>query len=297
MTWTELSIEVPGEYAEPVSHLFSKHGEGAAVVETPGGFNPDEGESPPPNAAVVVKTYLPDDATISSRRTMIDVGLKLIAYLCPLPDLQVRTVLDEEWKNQRFEPVRIGRRLLISPPGSEMLAAAEDIVIPLEPGLAFGTGHHPTTAMVLSAMEDADLVDKTVLDAGCGSGILSIAAVKLGAKHAVAFDVDEDAVRSTNQNSKIAGESSKIKAIHGSLPNDQIQASSFDFVLANISANVLKLLSSELLSSLRKDGVIIASGVLEERYAEVESAFIAAGGDLFDKRTIEDWTCFKVRHV
>ena len=244
-----------------------------------------------------MKTYLPDDATNSSRRTMIDVGLKLIAYLCPLPDLEVRTVLDEEWKNQRFEPVRIGRRILISPPGSEMLAAADDIVIPLEPGLAFGTGHHPTTAMVLSAMEDADLENKVVLDAGCGSGILSIAAAKLGARRAVAFDVDEDAVRSTTKNSKRAGEASKIEPIHGSLPNDQIPTNSFDFVLANISANVLKLLSVELVNVLKKDGVIIASGVLEERYAEVESAFIAAGGALFDKRTIEDWTCFRVRHV
>ncbi len=295
MPWTELSILVPGEYAEPVSHLFSKHGEGAAVVEHPGGYNPDEGESPVLNAPVVVKTYLPDDPTIDSRRTMIDVGLKLIAYLCPLPELQVRHVPDDEWKNQRFEPIRIGRRILISPSGSEADQKPGDIVIPLEPGLAFGTGHHPTTAMVLTAMEEVDLTGRMVLDAGCGSGILSIAAIKLGASKAVGFDIEEDAVRSTMQNAERAGVASEISVFHGSLPDSQVPAGSFDYVLANISANVLKLLSTELLAALKPDGAIIASGVLEERYAEVEEAFREVGGVFVDKRTVEDWTSFKVR--
>lgn len=297
MSWTELSIEVPGEYAEPVSHLFSKHGEGAAVVELPGGYNPDEGESPVPNAPVIVRTYLPGDATTGSRRTMIDVGLKLIAYLCPLPELQVREVPDDEWKNQTFEPIQIGRRILISPSGTEANTRADDIVIPLEPGLAFGTGHHPTTAMVLSAMEDVDLNGANVLDAGSGSGILSIAAILMGASRAVGFDVEEDAVRSSGQNAERAGVSESFEVFHGSLPDARVPEGSFNFILANISANVLKLLSSELLTALKPDGAIIASGVLEERYSEVEETFRAAGGELFEKRAVEDWTSFKVRHA
>lgn len=295
MTWIELSIEVPGEYAEPVSHLFSKHGEGAAVVEMPGGYNPDEGESPTPNAPVVVKTYLPDDATTQSRRTMIDVGLKLIAYLTPLPELADRVVGDDEWKNQKFEPVRVGERILIAPPGSESTARDTDIVIQLEPGLAFGTGHHPTTAMVLSEMEKAALSGSNVLDAGCGSGILSIAAAKMGAERIVAFDVEEDAVRSTLQNAERAGVADAVNVFHGSLPDENVPPSSFDVVLANISANVLKLLSVELLNALSDGGQVIASGVLEDRYTEVESTFNEAGGVLFDRRNTEDWTCFKVR--
>lgn len=297
MSWTELSIKVPGEYAEPVSHLFSKHGEGAAVVEHPGGYNPDEGELPVPNGPVIVRTYLPDDPTTASRRTMIDVGLRLIAYLCPLPDLQVREVPDEEWKNQTFEPVRIGRRILISPTGTEVDAKAGDIIIPLEPGLAFGTGHHPTTAMVLAAMEDSDLEGTSILDAGCGSGILSIAAVKMGTTRAVGFDVDEDAVRSSNQNAERAGVSEITDFLHGSLPDARVPGGSFDFIFANISANVLTLLSTDLLNALKPGGVILASGVLEERYSEVEQTFNDAGGTLFDKRAVEDWTSFKVRHA
>lgn len=294
MAWTELSIEVPGEYAEPVSHLFSRHGEGAAVVEMPGGFNPDEGEAPPIGAPVIVRTYIPEDATAAGRMTMIDVGLRLIAYLCPLPELEVRRVDDEEWKNQRFEPIRVGRHLVIAPPGSTLDLGPSDIAIPLEPGLAFGTGHHPTTAMVLGAMEEAELTGATVLDAGCGSGILSIAAIMLGAKRAVAFDVEDDSVRSTTQNAARAGVSSQITVVHGSLPDDRIEPGAFDFVFANISANVLKLLSAHLLATLNQNGAVIASGVLEERYAEVEAAFKSAGGAVFDKKITGDWTCFKV---
>lgn len=297
MPWTEISIKVPAEYAEPVSHLFTKHGEGAAVVELPGGYNPDEDEAPVPNAPVVVRGYLPEDATLNSRRTMIDVGLRLIAYLCPLPDLQVRSVPDEEWKNQTFEPIRIGRTILISPSGSEAIANTGDIVIPLEPGLAFGTGHHPTTAMVLTTMEDVDLDGTNVLDAGCGSGILAIAAAKMGAAKIIGFDVEEDAVYSSNQNAERAGVSDSIEVFHGSLPDERVPEESFDFILANISANVLKLLSVELLKALKPGGVMIASGVLEERYSEVEHAFRDIGGIMSDKRLVDDWTSFKVRRA
>jgi ribosomal protein L11 methyltransferase len=297
MPLIELSIEVPGEYAEPVTHLFSKHGEGAAVVEMRGGYNPDEGETPPLDAPVIVKTYLPDDPTTASRRTMIDVGLKLINYLCPLPELSVRVVEDSEWKNQTFEPIRVGRRLVIAPPGSEDGLRPGDLAIPLEPGLAFGTGHHPTTAMVLASMEDSAIEGTNVLDAGCGSGILSIAAIKLGAKHATAFDIEEDSYKSSRQNCERAGVAGKVDIFLGSLPHPEVPANAFDFILANISANVLKLLSQHLLQSLNDTGVMIASGVLDERFEEVKTAFEAIGGVVSEKRVTGDWTCFKVRRA
>ena len=262
-----------------------------------GGYNPDEGESPPLDAPVMVKTYLPDDPTTTSRRTMIDVGLKLINYLCPLPELSVRVVEDSEWKNQTFEPIRVGRRLVIAPPGSKDGLRPGDLAIPLEPGLAFGTGHHPTTAMVLAAMEDSAIEGANVLDAGCGSGILSIAAIKLGAKHAIAFDIEEDSYKSSRQNCERAGVAGKVDVLLGSLPHPEVPANAFDFILANISANVLKLLSQHLLQSLNETGVIIASGVLDERFEEVKTAFEAIGGVVSEKRVTGDWTCFKVRRA
>jgi ribosomal protein L11 methyltransferase len=295
MRWTELRITVLPEYAEPVTHLFTKHGEGGAVVELPAGHNPDEGESPPAGAPVTLKTYIPVDPTAKSRRAMIDVGLRLISYICPLPSLEEREVDDSEWRNQRFDPIRVGRRLVIAPPGSEAQLRPGDIAIPLEPGLAFGTGHHPTTAMVLAAMEDAPLEGAQVLDAGCGSGILSIAALKLGARRVVAVDVEEDAVRSSRQNLQRAGLLNRAEIIHAALPDGRIPPASFDFVLANISANVLIKIAPHLLAALKPNGAIIASGVLEERYAAVKSAFEAIGGCVSDKKLTGDWACFQVR--
>jgi ribosomal protein L11 methyltransferase len=294
MRWTELSIQVPGEFAEPVTHLFSKHGEGAAVVEMPADYNPDEGESPAIDGPVTLKTYIPAGPTARSRREMIDVGLRLIAYLCPLPPLNVREIDDSEWRNQTFDPIRVGRRLVIAPPGSEGKLRSGDITIPLEPGLAFGTGHHPTTAMVLAAMEDAALEGAEVLDAGCGSGILSIAAIMLGAEHVYAFDIEDDAVGSTMLNTQRAGVAGKVTLIHTSIPDERIPEGAFDFVLANISANVLIKLSDHIVATLKPAGTVIASGVLEERYADAVAAFKAAGGRVFDKRVTGDWTCFKV---
>lgn len=295
MRWTELSITVPPEYAEPVTHLFTKHGEGGTVVEMPADYNPDEGEAPPEGAPVTLKTYIPVDPTAKSRRSMIDVGLRLISYLSPLPPLQEREVDEDEWRNQSFDPIRIGRRLVIAPPGSEMKLRPGDIAIPLEPGLAFGTGHHPTTAMVLAAMEDAQMTGADVLDAGCGSGILSIAALKLGARHTVGFDVEEDAIRSSVQNLERAGLTGRAEVLHTTLPDSRIPSAAFDFVLANISANVLVALSTHLLAALKPGGKIIASGVLEERFAEVQAAFESAGGDVSHKKLTGDWTSFQVK--
>ena len=297
MRWLELSIDAPGEYAEPIVHLFTKHAEGGAVVELAGGFNPDEGESPDAGGPATIRAYLPVDSTTKSRKVMIDVGLRLIAYLCPLPPVREREVDESEWRNQKFDPVRVGKRLVIAPPGSDVTTGPGDIVIPLEPGMAFGTGHHPTTAMVLQAMESASLDGVTVLDAGCGSGILSIAAVKLGASEVVGIDVDEDAVRSSTANLARAEVSDAARVIHTTLPSPGVPNGHFDFVLANISANVLITLATHLLDALKPGGTLIGSGVLDTRWDEVKAGFEEAGATITETVQTGDWMCFSARRV
>jgi ribosomal protein L11 methyltransferase len=295
--WTELSIEAPGEYAEPIVHLFSKHLDGAVVVESPGGYNPDEGEAPPVGGNVIVRGYTPAGPTTQSRTAMIDVGLRLISYLAPLPELQVREMDESEWRDQSFEPIRVGKRLVITPPGSEAMLGPDDLAIPLEPGLAFGTGHHPTTAMVLAALERMLQPGAEVLDVGSGSGILSIAALKLGAGHVVAVDIEDDSFRSTMHNLERAQLADRADVILGTLPDERVPAGSFDVVLANISANVLKTLAGRLLGALSPDGVLIASGVLEERRQEVEEAFIREGGAITGVEITGDWVSFTVKRL
>ena len=288
--WLQLSIEAPPEYVEPLTHLFNLHGEGTASVERPGGFNPDEGEAPNPAAWVTIRGWLPIDPTTESRRTAIDVGVRLIRHLVDLPELEEREVSDDEWRNQTFEPIRVGTNLVIVPRSAEFTGRDSDIVIELEPGLAFGTGHHPTTLMCLEEIEATVSPGSRFLDVGCGSGVLSIAALALGAEHAVGLDIDDDAVVSSQANLEAAGFADRSTVLRGSVPHDGVAEGVFDVVAANIAANVLIKLAEALVATVTNDGVIITSGVLDTRLDEVISAFESAGGVVQSSRQIEDWT-------
>jgi ribosomal protein L11 methyltransferase len=297
MRWLQLSIKAPPEYVEPLTHLFNIHGEGSAAVERPGGYNPDEGESPDPTAWVTIRGWLPLDATTQSRKTAIDVGVRLIRHLQDLPEIEELEVSDDEWKNQKFEPIRIGKNLVIVPRSTEFTSQSSDVVIELEPGLAFGTGHHPTTLMCLEEIEKAVKPGDQFLDVGCGSGVLSIAALALGAKHAVGLDIEDDAVVSSKNNLAEAGFTNQSTILAGSIPHDDVPDGGFDVVGANIAANVLIMLAEPLMASVAKDGVIITSGVLDTRLDEVIAAFKEVGGAVQSSRQIEDWTATRITHA
>ena len=292
--WLQLSINAPPEYVEPLTHLFNLHGEGTASVERQGGFNPDEGEAPDPTAWVTIRGWLPLDPTTESRRTAIDVGVRLIRYLVDLPELEEQEVTDEEWWNQKFEPIRVGTNLVIVPRSTEFTGGDSDVVVELEPGLAFGTGHHPTTLMCLEEIEKVVVPGSRFLDVGCGSGVLSIAALALGAAQVVALDVDSDAVASAQANLDAADFSGQSTVLHGSLPHVDVHDGEFDVVGANISANVLIKLARPLMETISDTGVIITSGVLDSRLDDVILAFEAAGGVVQSSRNIEDWTATRV---
>ncbi len=294
MRWLQLSIKAPPEYVEPLTHLFNIHGEGSASVERQGGFNLDEGEQPDPTAWVTIKGWLPLDPTTESRKTAIDVGVRLIRYLVDLPEIEEIEVSDDEWRNQKFEPIKVGKNLVIVPRSSKYDSKPSDVIIELEPGLAFGTGHHPTTLMCLEEIEKTIKPGDRFLDVGCGSGVLSIAALALGAGHAVGLDIDNDAVISSKANLAEAGFTDKSTIFSGSIPHAQVPDGGFDVVGANIAANVLIALAEPLIASVADDGVIITSGVLDVRLDDVIAAFKAAGGEVKVSRQIEDWTATQI---
>lgn len=265
------------------------------MTEEPGGYNPDEGESPPAGATVTVRGYLPVDSTTRSRRAMIDVGLRLISQIEPLPPLRERILDPQEWEHQEFEPVRVGQRLVIVRPGVGRGDDETTVAVPVEPGLAFGTGHHPTTRMCLVLLERLMPAGARVLDVGCGSGILAIAALKLGAESAVCLDVDADAVESARRNARAAGVENAAVIERGSLPHPLAPERAFDVVLANISAKVLIDLADALLECTAPGGVVIGSGAMTDRQGEVARAFAAAGGDVEETVQAGDWAAFLVR--
>ena len=290
MRWLQLSIQAPPEYAEPLIHLFNMHGEGSASVEGGGGYNPDEGEKPDPEAWVTIKGWLPIDATTQSRKTAIDVGVRLVRHLVELPEIEERKVSEDEWRNQKFEPIKVGNNLVILPRLADYDREPNDIVVELEPGLAFGTGHHPTTLMCLEEIEKVVKPGDQFLDVGCGSGVLSIAALALGAEHAVGLDIEDDAVTSSLANLEAASYADQSTIISGSIPHPQVPDRQFDVVSANIAANVLIALAEPLIATVTDDGVIVTSGVLESRLSDVIEAFETVGGEVESSRQIEDWT-------
>ena len=197
--------------------------------------------------------------------------------LRPIGPLTTRTVHESDWAEawkDHFPVMRIGRRLVIRPTWREHNAAPDDVVLDLDPGMAFGTGLHPTTRLCLAATEDAAdhglLRDARVLDVGCGSGILAIAALKLGAASVLGVDTDPIAIEATTANAERNGIGARVAVRAGSLPT---LAGPFDVILANLIASVLIDLAPAIRAELRAGGTLIASGIFVDREAAVTAAF------------------------
>ena len=237
-------------------------------------WDPDNtGEMAPPTS-VVVMTCLPMDSTTSSRCEMIDVGIRLVSILQPGASLEDRVVDEDEWETawkSRFTVKHIGKRLVLKPTWQIYRPAPGDAVIELDPGMAFGTGHHPTTRMCLEQLERLLVPGMHVLDLGTGSGILAIAAMKLGAGCVLGLDTDETAVQVARSNVE-QNRTCRVQLIHGSLPHSKVQDGEYDLALANVTAGVVASSAESLALALRRNGILIASGILEERREEVEAA-------------------------
>ena len=280
MAWQELSITVPHEYVEPISYLFGRYGKGVST-ELAG------------DGQVLLRTYI----TKGSRQRMarIDVGVRLVGSIEPIGDLIVRELPeDEDWMNSwksHFKILRIGQHLVIKPTWLELDSdtGPDDIVIELDPGIAFGTGYHPTTATCLEAMEQHITPDMTVLDLGSGSGILTIAAIKLGAEQVIALDIDGQAVSAARRNFRRLGINKQVKLGQGSVPHPTARPESIDLAVANISARGVVDRCPFISTALKPGAWFIASGLLSTQKQEVAVALEPLGFSLINEWPQEDW--------
>ena len=234
---------------------------------------------------MTVRAYLPARDRAAADRAVTEVAAALghlqAFGLRPIGELTTRIVQEADWADAwkaYFPVMRIGRRLVIRPTWRRHRRRPDDVVLALDPGMAFGTGLHPTTRLCLAAVEDlADrgvVTGARVLDVGCGSGILAIAACKLGAASALGVDTDPIAIEATAANARRNALARRIRAREGSLPTGE---GDFDVVLANLIAGVLVPLAGALRDELRPGGTLLASGIFVDREAEVRDAFEAAG--------------------
>ena len=278
MIWQEISIRAPHEYVEPISYLFSRYGHGLAME--PDG--PDH---------IILRTYL--TTTSRQRRARIEVGIKLVSILEDMGELTFTSLEGgDDWENawkSHFTLLEVGKRLVIKPSWIDHEANPNQLVIELDPGMAFGTGYHPTTHCCLEALEHLVEPGMAVLDLGTGSGILSITAVRLGAERVVALDIDPQAIRAARQNFRRSRIQSQVTLAQGSLPNPLAKPSEFDMVLANISQRAICERAPFLVPALKQGGVFIASGFLQTQASDVVQTLEELGMKLIEEWPREDW--------
>lgn len=297
--WLEISLTVDPEQAEAVSELLNRYVSNGVVVESGVTFNDPEDEGTP-FGPVRVFGYLIIDERIEETRQRIEEGLWYLGRIAEsvsakLPEPSFRPIQDEDWMTawkQHYRPILIGKRLLILPAWIEDPNQGR-IAVKIDPSMAFGTGTHPTTQLCMELLEDTVQPGKPVIDVGCGSGILSIGALKLGASHALAVDIDNAAVRSTKENAQANAVLEKVETGVGSV--SEIKAGQFSIrqaplVLANILAPVIiRLFSAGLGDLLEPGGKMVLSGILDSQAEEVVRAAESVGLQRIDQRQISDW--------
>jgi ribosomal protein L11 methyltransferase len=304
--WLELSVVADLEAVEAVSEILGRFAPGGTSVE-PALELTDEGLGAHVDTSrpAVVRAYVPARDEAASRRAAAEASEALghlqAFGLRPIGELTARVVHEADWAEAwkaYFPVMRVGRRLVIRPTWRRHRALPGDIVLALDPGMAFGTGLHPTTRLCLAALERLDdrgrVAAARVLDVGCGSGILAIAAAKLGAARVVGVDTDPIAIEATIANAARNRLARTIKVHHSSLPSG---AGPFDVVLANLIAGLLVPLAPLLREELRPGGTLLASGVFVDREGEVAAAFEAAGLESVDRTAEGEWVALEARRA
>jgi ribosomal protein L11 methyltransferase len=294
MDWLELSVAADPEAMESLSELFARFVSGGITIDEPYTLSNDgQSYAITPGAPVTVHAYLPLDETAAEKQQQIEEGLWYLARIGPasIGELHVRTLKEEDWANawkEHYHVLHLGARIVIKPSWREYAPQPGEIVLELDPGMAFGTGLHPTTRMCLIALEEFIRPGMRVLDVGTGSGILAIAAAKLGAAHIDALDVSSVAVDVARANAAANGVGDRVQVSLGSL-DPQRAATGYDLVVANIIARTIADLAPQLVVALAPGAPLIAGGIIGGRVDEPALALAAAGLVDLTMRQEGDW--------
>lgn len=307
MQWAEITVCTTQEATEAVANLFVELGATGVIIDDP--------QLVERHRDAGAWDYC--DLPVSS-----ETGVRVVGYLPVLPSLEDqlgelkrnieqtrkffsdigpgtvtwRAVQEEDWANgwkKYFHPLRVGTHLVIKPSWESFRAVPQDIVIELDPGMAFGTGTHATTTLCMEMLETYLKPDMSVIDVGTGSGVLAITAAKLGACSVLAVDLDPVAVRVASENIAINKVVAQVDTLQGDLLQHVTQPA--DMVIANIIANVIIGMATDVVHSLKPHGLFLASGIIDERLAEVEAAIRQVGLAVIEIRQKDGWAAIIAR--
>ncbi|NEU31646.1 50S ribosomal protein L11 methyltransferase [bacterium LRH843] len=303
MKWSEFSIHTTEEAVEPVCNILHEAGASGVVIENPQDLVKEWGVhygeiyqlSPDdyPEDGVMIKAYFPVNESLNDTIAKITETINgLLAYDFDLGHNKVHlTEVDEEdwataWKKY-YKPVKVSKSITITPTWEEYTPDGEEIIIELDPGMAFGTGTHPTTVLCIQALEKVIQGNEHVVDVGTGSGVLSIAAAKLGAEKVLALDLDQVAVVSAEQNVSLnqVGDMVSVRQNH-LLKNVE---GKYDVIVANILAEIIVQFVQDAAAILKPNGTFITSGIISRKQEEVEEALLAGGFAIEEVVEMEDW--------
>ena len=299
MNWLEVSLVVDGELAESVADVFARFAPNGVMTEQGVKYN-DAEDAGTPTGPITVRAYLEMNDQIEETRQKLEESLYYLGMIRPLPAPSYKQIADQNWMEawkEYYKPILIGQRVVIVPAWLES-PDPDRVAIKIDPGMAFGTGTHPTTQLCLELME-LWFVGATgqsplqVIDVGCGSGILSIAALKLGATKALGVDIDAESVKNSRENADTNGVGDELILGVGSV--QEILEGKFAFgkaplVVANILAPVIvRLFDAGLADLIEGNGTIVLSGILQEQEQNVIEAGQAKGLRVNERRQMGDW--------
>jgi len=294
MRWLELTVEADAEAVEAVSEVLGRVAAGTAVRPTR--LIRDPGDElavrEDPAAPYEVTAHIPDDEAAPEAVDATERALWHIQAfgLRPVGELRVRRVDDADWLErwkEGYAPQRIGRVVVVPSWLDEPLGEGE-VAVRLDPGMAFGTGLHPTTRGCLTLLQRVGPMPPRVLDVGSGSGILALAALRLGAGHVDCLDTDAEAVRATAANAAANELAERVTVAQGTVPPEP-SGEPYPLVVANLVAAVLVELAPRLAAHVTPGGTLVVSGIIVERQGEVETALTGAGLRIAERLRDGDW--------
>jgi ribosomal protein L11 methyltransferase len=306
LDWVEITVKTTTEGTDIAAQIFYEIGVTGVAIEDPEAVRQAQQEDRTWDYIddsilsnmeddVLVKAYISNDAAFFDKLQYIrkqfnrlldhDFGLDM----GPL-DVSLTNVREEDWANnwkKYYKPTKTSDRIVIKPTWEPYEKKPGEVILELDPGMAFGTGTHETTVLCIRAIDKYIEPGHTIVDIGCGTGVLAIASVLLGGRQAVAVDLDSNAVKAAVENVKLNHVEDRVEVIHGNLL-DKVQGQ-FDIVVANIIADVIIGLSESVLDFIRPGGVFISSGIILDRLQDVLNAVESAGLEIVEKETMGEW--------